>query len=82
MYLKKLVGPSMQAKNDDAEGNAAAAKTKGNIALPLFITAVLFHIAAIIAIVTPIAVTISAGVSTYVYYCSHHHHHYYLLLLV
>ena len=59
---------SMQAKNDDAAGNAAAAKIKGNIALTLNIMAVLFHFVAIIAIVTPIAVTISSNFNNYYYY--------------
>eukprot|EP00731_Ephydatia_muelleri_P011952 Em0006g846a len=66
----------MQAKNDDAAGNAAAAKTKGNIALALNIIAVLFHIMLIIAIITPFAVIISSYSNyyynynySYTYYC-------------
>eukprot|EP00731_Ephydatia_muelleri_P011909 Em0006g803a len=59
------------AKNDDAAGNAPAAKTKANIALALNIIAVLFHIVAIIAIVTPFAVIISNfnNYYSYRYYC-------------
>ncbi|KAL5499959.1 hypothetical protein EMCRGX_G011435, partial [Ephydatia muelleri] len=64
------------AKNDDAAGNAAAAKTKGNIALALNIIAVLFHIMLIIAIITPFAVIISSYSNyyynynySYTYYC-------------
>ncbi|KAL5499965.1 hypothetical protein EMCRGX_G011442 [Ephydatia muelleri] len=64
------------AKNDDAAGNAAAAKTKANIALALNIIAVLFHIVAIIAIVTPFAVIISNlnnyyNSYSYRYYCKY-----------
>eukprot|EP00731_Ephydatia_muelleri_P011912 Em0006g806a len=55
------------AKNDDAAGNAAAAKTKGYIALTLNIIAVLFHFALIIAIVTPFAVFITSNFNNY--YC-------------
>ena len=59
VYLKIpiLFAPSMQAKDDEAAGNAAAANTKATIALTLNIIAVFFHFAAIIviAIVTTIA---------------------------
>ncbi|KAL5499979.1 hypothetical protein EMCRGX_G011462, partial [Ephydatia muelleri] len=67
------------AKNDDAAGNAAAAKTKGYIALTLNIIAVLFHIVAIIAIVTPIAVAISSlsNENKYNYYNNYYSYSYY-----
>eukprot|EP00731_Ephydatia_muelleri_P011908 Em0006g802a len=64
------------AKNDDAAGNVAAAKTKGYIALALNIIAVLFHIVAIIAIVTPIAVVISSLSNDY-YYNNYYSYTYY-----
>ena len=53
---------SVQAKNDDAAGNQTGAKQKAYIALALNIAAVLFHVVVAIAIITPIAVTVSAAV--------------------
>ena len=62
---------ALAAKNDDAAGNTAAAKTKGHIALALNIFAVLFHLVIIIiAIVTPIAVVLDDLSKYYCGYCS------------
>ena len=63
------------AKSDDAAGNAAAAKTKGNIALALNICAALFHVVAIAAIVAPIAVTIAN--LRYLSYSPSYYYYYY-----
>ncbi|KAL5499984.1 hypothetical protein EMCRGX_G011468 [Ephydatia muelleri] len=74
----ELMNP-IPAKIDDAAGNAAAAKTKGYIALTLNIIAVVFHIVAIIAIVTPIAVAISSlsNENKYNYYNNYYSYSYY-----
>ena len=68
---------SVQAKNDDAAGNQTGAKQKAYIALALNIAAVLFHVAAAIAIIVPVAVTVSAAVRAAIplglhqYYCTY-----------